>query len=86
MEDFGSICPLLVIILFIVILRKLDNRFGKVERELEEIKKRMDAYLKTQHKVTVNEEKEQEHFSMEAAENVPIPPKVQKSYWQWKGR
>ncbi len=77
MEDFGSICPLLVIILFIVILRKLDNRFGKVERELEEIKKRMDAYLKTQHKVTVNEEKEQEHFSMEAAENVPIPPKVQ---------
>ena len=77
MEDFGSICPLLVIILFIVILRKLDNRFGKVERELEEIKKRMDAYLKTQHKVPVNEEKEQEHFSMEAAENVPIPPKVQ---------
>ena len=37
MEDFGSICPLLAIILFIVILRKLDNRFGKVEKELDEV-------------------------------------------------
>ncbi|SHF91958.1 Predicted membrane protein [Bacteroides faecichinchillae] len=77
MEDFGSICPLLAIILFIVILRKLDNRFGKVEKELDEIKKRMDTYLKTQQKVTVKEEKVQEHSSMEAVENVPIPPGVQ---------
>lgn len=77
MEDFGSICPLLAIILFIVILRKLDNRFGKVEKELDEIKKRMDTYLKTQQKVTVKEEKVQEHSSMKAVENVPIPPGVQ---------
>ena len=76
MEDFGSICPLLAVILFIVILRKLDNRFGKVERELDEIKKRMDAYLKAQQKVTVNEEKVQEHSSIEVVENVPIPPRV----------
>lgn len=77
MEDFGSICPLLAIILFIVILRKLDNRFGKVEKELDEIKKRMDTYLKTQQKVTVKEEKVQEHSSMEAVENVPILPEMQ---------
>ena len=33
---------------FFVLLSRLDNRFGKIERELNEIKKRMDDYLKVQ--------------------------------------
>ena len=48
MDDINTVYALLVLIMFFVLLSRLDNRFGKIERELNEIKKRMDDYLKVQ--------------------------------------
>ena len=45
MDDINTVYALLVLIMFFVLLSRLDNRFGKIERELNEIKKRMDDYL-----------------------------------------
>ena len=50
MDDFNTVYALLVLVMLFVLLSRLDNRFGKIERELNEIKKRMDDYLKLQQK------------------------------------
>mgnify|MGYP000078579146 CR=1 FL=1 len=46
MDDINTVYALLVLIMFFVLLSRLDNRFGKIERELNEIKKRMDDISK----------------------------------------
>ena len=37
MDDINTVYALLVLIMFFVLLSRLDNRFGKIERELNEI-------------------------------------------------
>ena len=37
MDDFNTVYALLVLVMLFVLLSRLDNRFGKVERELNEI-------------------------------------------------
>lgn len=48
MDDFNTVYALLVLVMLFILLSRLDNRFGKIEKELNEIKKRMDDYLKVQ--------------------------------------
>lgn len=38
MDDINTVYALLVLIMFFVLLSRLDNRFGKIERELNEKK------------------------------------------------
>ena len=52
MDDFNTVYTLLVLVMLFVLLSRLDNRFGKIEKELNEIKKRMEDYLKVQQKMT----------------------------------
>ena len=47
-ELYGT-CALLAAVLFFVLLQKFESRFGKVDKELGEIKKRMDDLLKAMH-------------------------------------
>lgn len=42
MDDFNTVYALLVLVMLFVLLSRLDNRFGKIEKELNEIKKRME--------------------------------------------
>ena len=49
-ELYGT-CALLAAVLFFVLLQKFESRFGKVDKELGEIKKRMDDLLKAQEKM-----------------------------------
>ena len=39
MDDFNTVYALLVLVMLFVLLSRLDNRFGKIEKELNEIKK-----------------------------------------------
>ena len=48
MDDFNTVYALLVLVMLFILLSRLDNRFGKIEKELNEIKKRMEDYLKVQ--------------------------------------
>lgn len=48
MYDVNGIYAFISVVLFVVLLCKVDNRFGKTDRELNEIKKKMDALLKAQ--------------------------------------
>ena len=57
MDDFNTVYALLVLVMLFVLLSRLDNRFGKIEKELNEIKKRMEDYLKVQQKMTTEEHK-----------------------------
>lgn len=41
MGDFYGVCALLAALMFFVLIQKFDKKFGKVEKELDEIKKRM---------------------------------------------
>mgnify|MGYP000696777254 FL=1 len=61
--------------MFIVLLNRFDSRYGKIEKELNEIKKRMDDYLKVQQKVVANEV-EPEALSTEAIKDMPDLPKL----------
>ena len=51
MDDFNTVYALLVLVMLFILLSRLDNRFGKIEKELNEIKKRMEDYLKVQQKM-----------------------------------
>ena len=51
MGDFYGVCALLAALMFFVLIQKFDKKFGKVEKELDEIKKRMDAFLKAQERI-----------------------------------
>ena len=51
MGDFYGVCALLAALMFFVLIQKFDKKFGKVEKELDEIKKRMDAFLNAQERI-----------------------------------
>ena len=38
MDDFNTVYALLVLVMLFILLSRLDNRFGKIEKELNEIK------------------------------------------------
>ena len=48
MDDFNTVYALLVLVMLFILLSRLDNRFGKIEKELNEMKKWMEDYLKVQ--------------------------------------
>ncbi|WP_279142101.1 hypothetical protein [Bacteroides acidifaciens] len=54
MGDFNSVYPLLGIVILIVLLCRFDGRFTKIEKELDVIKKQMDALLKGQAKMAAD--------------------------------
>mgnify|MGYP001195598148 CR=1 FL=1 len=51
MGDLNSVYPLLGIVILIVLLCRFDGRVTKIEKELDAIKKQMDALLKRQAKM-----------------------------------
>ena len=62
----------LFLVMLFVLLSRLDNRFGKIEKELNEIKKRMEDYLKVQQKMTTEEHKPKEEILVKETEAVPL--------------
>lgn len=77
MGDLTAVCAFLVMIMFIVLLNRFDTRFGKIEKELNEIKKRMDDYLKAQQRTSVAEVKPPEEIaSVEVVEDTLDLPQV----------
>ena len=72
MDDFNTLYALLVLVMLFVLLSRLDNRFGKIEKELNEIKKRMEDYLKVQQKAVTEASKLQEEISIKEIENVSV--------------
>ena len=74
MGDFYGVCALLAALMFFVLIQKFDKKFGKVEKELDEIKKRMDAFLKAQERIASDHVQARENVSAEAVEDTCIPP------------
>lgn len=74
MGDFYGVCALLAALMFFVLIQKFDKKFGKVEKELDEIKKRMDAFLKAQERIASDHVQSKEDVSAEAVEDTCIPP------------
>ena len=74
MGDFYGVCALLAAVMFFVLIQKFDKKFGKVEKELDEIKKRMDAFLKAQERIASDHVQSKENVSAEAVEDTCIPP------------
>jgi len=72
MDEFNTVYALLVLVMLFVLLSRLDNRFGKIEKELNEIKKRMEDYLKVQQKAVTEASKLQEEISIKEIENVSV--------------
>ena len=72
MDDFNTVYALLVLVMLFVLWSRLDNRFGKIEKELNEIKKRMDDYLKLQQKTATEEHKPKEKILVKETEDVPL--------------
>ena len=72
MDDFNTVYSLLVLVMLFVLLSRLDNRFGKIEKELNEIKKRMEDYLKVQQKMPTEEHKPKEEILVKETEAVPL--------------
>ena len=75
MDDYTAVYAFLVLVMFIILLSRLDSRFGKIEKELNEIKKRMDDYLKIQQKTVANEV-EPEVLSAKVIKDMPDLPKL----------
>ena len=63
MDDFNTVYALLVLVMLFILLSRLDNRFGKIEKELNEIKKRMEDYLKVQQNSVAEASKPKEEIS-----------------------
>ena len=74
-ELYGT-CALLAAVLFFVLLQKFESRFGKVDKELGEIKKRMDDLLKAQEKMASGPIRSKEDVPAEILENTDILPYV----------
>lgn len=72
MSDYTAVYAFLVLVMLIILLSRLDSRFGKIEKELNEIKKRMDDFLKAQQRVVADEVKPEETLPTEVAEDVPV--------------
>ena len=71
-ELYGT-CALLAAVLFFVLLQKFESRFGKVDKELGEIKKRMDDLLKAQEKMASGPVRD---VTAETLDNTDILPYV----------
>lgn len=63
MGDLNSVYLLLGIVILIVLLCRFDGRFTKIEKELDVIKKQMDALLKGQAKMAAGDMKSSEETS-----------------------
>ena len=74
MGDFYGVCALLAALMFFVLIQKFDKKFGKVEKELDEIKKRKEALLKDQERKASDQVQSKENVSAEAVEDTCIPP------------
>ena len=74
-ELYGT-CALLAAVLFFVLLQKFESRFGKVDKELVEIKKRMDDLLKAQEKMASGPVRAKEDVTAETLGNTDILPYV----------
>ena len=74
-ELYGT-CALLAAVLFFVLLQKFESRFGKVDKELGEIKKRMDDLLKAQEKMASGPVSAKEDVTAETLDNTDILPYV----------
>ena len=74
-ELYGT-CALLAAVLFFVLLQKFESRFGKVDKELGEIKKRMDDLLKAQEKMASGPIRSKEDVPAEILENTDILPYI----------
>jgi len=74
-ELYGT-CALLAAVLFFVLLQKFESRFGKVDKELGEIKKRMDDLLKAQEKMASGPVRAKEDVTAETLGNTDILPYV----------
>lgn len=72
MDDFNTVYALLVLVMLIVLLSRLDNRFGKIEKELNEIKERMEDYLKVQQKAVAEAPKPKEEISEKEIKDIPV--------------
>ncbi len=73
MSDLNSVYLLLGIVILIVLLCRFDGRFTKVERELDAIKKQMDALLKGQAEMVVGDTKTSEKAPEEAVVEEVLP-------------
>ena len=76
MDDINTVYALLVLIMFFVLLSRLDNRFGKIERELNEIKKRMDDYLKVQQRRVTEKVKPEGEALKKENEDISASPQI----------
>ena len=76
MDDINTVYALLVLIMFFVLLSRLDNRFGKIERELNEIKKRMDDYLKVQQRGVTEKVKLEGEALKKENEDISASPQI----------
>lgn len=73
MEGFGSLYALASVVMFVVLLSKFDKRYGKIERDIDELRKKMDELLKSQVKITSDTERRQE-YSPEKTEREIVTP------------
>lgn len=76
MDDFNTVYALLVLVMLIVLLSRLDNRFGKIEKELNEIKKRMEDYLKVQQNSVTEAPKPKEEISIKETKDISVMPQA----------
>lgn len=76
MGDLTTVCAFLVVVMFVVLLNRFDTRFGKIEKELNEIKQRMDEYLKAQQKAVVDKTEPEEVLSAKVVEEKPDLPQT----------
>lgn len=76
MDDINTVYALFVLIMFFVLLSRLDNRFGKIERELNEIKKRMDDYLKVQQRGVTEKVKPEGEALKKENEDISASPQI----------
>lgn len=72
MNDLNSICALSVLVMFIILVYKFDSRYGKIEKELKEIKKRMDDLLKAQQNSTPVEAESEALQPVKAIADEPV--------------
>lgn len=72
MNDLNSICALSVLVMFIILVYKFDSRYVKIEKELKEIKKRMDDLLKAQQNSTPVEAESEALQPVKAIADEPV--------------
>lgn len=80
MGDYTAVYAFLMVVVLVILLSRFDSRFGKIEKDLNEIKKLLDDYLKAQQGTTANvvkpEMKEDtpmaENFTLEALQQEPV--------------